>query len=598
MVGRITDSTGAVISGAKIVLIRSEANQKFPAVSTETGDYTVPNLPEGIYQVLVTQEGFRTESRTGIKLEIGSTVRVDVQLQVGDSKTVVTVEAAPLLLRTDNYETGQVVANRELINLPNNTRDFLNMATLVAGVAPSRGSLGDGSLDTRGFNVEGSRRSDNVVYLDGTIITEGNGATTFFPNIDALQEVEIKTSLYSAEFGIKPGGQISTVTKTGTNSLHGTLYEFHMRNSWGSRRFFDLQDRPSFKRNQFGAVFTGPVYLPKVVNGRNRLWFVFAYQGLRVRERVNLNALVPTADERQGRFAAPIVDPLTGEPFPNNQIPSDRLNEIARKFIPLWPDPNFTGASYNYVSPNSSSSQSTNQYIAKIDFAESDRSQWSARFMRDSSPILQTRAFQAFSFQDPLDTWSQNLSNTRTFSPRVVNEFGAHYFMRPYTLTAGGADQFRGFGPSLGIPNWPRTSIDVDGVPGVAISGYVTSIGSGGTKGNVNVGNYEIKDNLTFLHGAHSFKAGYHFRRHFNFFVLNNRSSITFGQGYSGNNFADFLLGLPSSANLGGEALRGNFAQNGHYFYLQDDWKVSSRLTLTWVCDTNTAIPGGTSAAS
>lgn len=262
LVGRVSDSSGAVVPGADILVIRSEANQRLPALSTATGDYTVPNLPEGFYEVRVSAKGFRSESHTGIKLDIGSTMRVDFVLQVGDTSSVVNVAATPSLLRTDNVETGQVVSNRELVNLPNNSRDFLNMLTLVAGVAPSRGSLGDGSLDTRGFNVEGSRRSDNVVYMDGTMIVEGNGATTFFPNIDALREVEVKTSLYSAEFGIKPGGQISTVTKTGTNKFHATVYEFHQRNSWGSRSFFDLSSRPPQKRNQFGAVLSGPVYIP------------------------------------------------------------------------------------------------------------------------------------------------------------------------------------------------------------------------------------------------------------------------------------------------------------------------------------------------
>ena len=244
VVGRVSDPTGAVIGHASVELVRTEAQEKFRSETTASGDYTIPNLPEGLYEIRVGAPGFKTEVRTGIALDIGSTNRLDFQLQLGDAKTVVAVEATVPILRTDNPETGQVVSNRELTNLPNNSRDFLNMATLVAGVSPSRGSIGDGSLDTKGFNVEGGRRTDNVVYLDNTMITQGNGATTFFPNIDALQEVEVKTSLYSAEFGVKPGGQISTVTKTGTNLLHGTLFEFHLNDGLGSRRFFDPQTAP------------------------------------------------------------------------------------------------------------------------------------------------------------------------------------------------------------------------------------------------------------------------------------------------------------------------------------------------------------------
>lgn len=579
VVGRVSDPSGAAVPGAAIELVRTQANEKFSTVTTQTGDYTVPNLPEGLYEIRASASGFKSEVRSNVNLAIGSTVRFDFQMQIGDVTSVVSVEATLPLLRTDNPEIGQVVSNRELVNLPNNSRDFLNMVTLAAGVAPSRGSLGDGSLDSRGFNVQGSRRSDNVVYVDGGMISQGNGGTTFFPNIDALEEVEIKTSLYSAEFGIKPGGQFSTVTKTGTNLLHGTLYEFHLNDNLGARNFFDLVKRPEAKRNQFGAVVSGPVVLPKLVDGRNRLWFVFAYQGLRLGEYRNLNGLVPTPEEKQGRFTTPVRDPLGSGNFPNNQIPSSRINPVASKLLPLWPSPNHSGAAYNYVSSNSVVPQATDQYIGKIDFAESAVSRWAGRYFWDSTPIVSTNVFQAFAYRDPLKSWSQNLTNTRTLSPRLINELGAHYFMRPYTLIGGGS-AFPNFGPSLGIPGWPVRPLDQDGVPRITISGYVTGIGNGSSGGKVSSGNFEIKDNLTFIQGAHAIKAGYHLRRHLNFFVLNSRSAISFGQRYSNNNFADFLLGLPSSASLGGESLRANIAQNGHHFFFQDDWKATSRLTL------------------
>ena len=187
------------------------------------------------------------------------------------------------------------------------------------------------------------------------------------------------------------------------------------------------------KRNQFGGVVSGPVYLPKLLDGRNKIWFVFAYQGLRTRQRQALTGLVPTASERQGLFSTAIRDPFTGLPFPNNQIPASRINPVAAKLLPLWPDPNVTSATFNYQSPNSVIALVTDQYIAKVDFSESDRSRWSARFIHDSTPVINSNVFQAFAYNDPLRTWSQNLTNTRTLSPHAVNDFGVHYFMRPYT---------------------------------------------------------------------------------------------------------------------------------------------------------------------
>ncbi len=582
VVGRISDPSGAVVPGATIELVRVEANEKFSTHSTDTGDYAIPNVPEGTYDIRASADGFTTERRTGVKIEIGSTARFDFHLKVGSASTVISVEGAAALLRTDKPETGQVVGNRELVNLPNNSRDFLNMATLVAGVAPSRGSLGDGSLDSKGFNVQGSRRSDNVIYLDGSQISQGNGGTTFFPNIEALEEVEIKTSLYSAEYGIKPGGQISSVTKSGTNALHGTFYEFHMNDNFGARNFFDLVNRPESKRHNFGAVVSGPVLIPKLFNGRDRLWFVFAYQGLRSGSYSSLKGLVPTDAERQGQFSSTIVDPLNSRtPFPNNLIPASRINPVASKLMKFWPQTNYAGTAYNYVSPNSVTSNETNQYIGKIDFAESDMSRWSGRYFWDSTPVISGNVFQTFAFTNPLSTWSQSVSNTRTLSQRLVNEFSAHYFMRAYKLLGISEGQgLENFGSTLGIPGWPQYAADRDGVPIIGISGYVTGIGSGSQAGDVNIGYVEVKDNLNFITGAHSIKAGYHFRRSMNFYLLNTRSAISFTQKYSNNNLSDFLLGLPYSSSLGGETLRGNFSQNGHFMYLQDDWKATSKLTV------------------
>ncbi|MEO7652775.1 MAG: hypothetical protein ABIZ80_20125, partial [Bryobacteraceae bacterium] len=289
---------------------------------------------------------------------------------------------------------------------------------------------------------------------------------------------------------------------------------------------------------------------------------------------------MPTVDEKQGRFAVPIRDPFTGVAFPNNTIPASRFNPIVQKFLPIWPDPNIPlTLGQNFISPNSTLNEDQNQWTTKVDWNFSPTDRWYARFVWDERPLTRANVIQRFNLLDPLETYGATVANTRTFKGTYVNDFSVHLFRRPYFpgeyLSAGG----EGFGKTVGWPNFPIASADVDGVPLLSITGY-TGFGDGSLRGAVPIGNWEVKDNLSFNKGAHFLKMGYHWRRHYNFFVLNNRSSIAFNRQYSGNNFADFLLGTVGQSTLGAEGTRGNFAQVGQYFFIQDDWKLSSRLTV------------------
>lgn len=585
-VGRVMDSSGAVIASAQIEMRRVATNEVFKAETTSTGDYTIVNLPVGEYEVKASMQGFKTEVRSRIELEIGSTNRFDFALTVGSIAESIEVTVQSPVLRTESPEMGQVISNKTMTGLALNSRDFLSLARLIPGVVPSRGSTGDGGRDSAGFSVEGRRRSDNIVYVDGSIMSDGNGSTTFFPNIDALQEMELKTGLYSAEFGVRPGGQFSTVTKSGTNDFHGTAFWFHRNDGskdfrLSARNYFDPGPKPEYKRNQFGGVLSGPILLPKLYSGRDRAWFMVANQGERERRFTNLRGLMPTLDEKAGRFAVALRDPFTRVPLPNNVIPASRIHPVAQRFLPIWPEPNIPLTSgQNFISPTSTLNQRQNQWMTKVDFNISPTNRWYGRFVWDERPLTRTSPIAAFNqLVDFLGTYGATIANTRTFHGAYVNDFSVHLFRRPYdpgrTLSAGS----QGFGQTVGWPNFPVAAADVDGVPIVGVTGY-TGLGDNSILGAVPIGNWEVKDNLAFNKGAHFLKLGYHWRRHFNFFVLNNRSNILFNRAYSGNNFADLLLGTVGQATLGAEGTRGNFTQTGQYFFLQDDWKVSSKLTL------------------
>jgi len=579
VVGRVMDDTDAALAGAEIQVLRPSTNEIFRAVSSASGDFSLVSLPADGYIVRFSMDGFRTAVREGMTLEVGRTHRIEVRLTAGDRGQVEVVSREASLLKTETPEFGEVIDSRKIETRPLNNRDVIGtLGALTPGVTPERSSKGSGTGSGLSFNVRGMRKSDNLLLVDGTMMSEGNGGVTFIANPDSVQEFEVKTGLYAAEFGIRPGGQFSVITKSGTNDLHGSLYEFLRNDNLDARNFFDPGRPPEFKRNQFGAAVGGPIWIPGVFEGRDRLWFFASYNGMRIRRILSLTGVMPTLEERQGQFREPIIDPSTGGTFPGNRIPSSRIDAVSKKLASFWPDPNTAGR-LNYTSRNSSADQDNDQVVAKVDWKVSDGNRWSGRFIHDNAPFNTINVIDLFRRVDPLSTWAQNLTNSRVVANGTVNDFGFHFFRRPYFPGRGGSTLAKGFGLSLGIPNFPLREIDVDGVPTTMVTGFA-NLGDRGLAGPVNIGNWEVRDNLAFDRSAHSFKAGYHFRRHYNFYALQRRSSFRFEPRYTGNAFADFLLGLPTSTALGDESIRGNFAQNGHYGYVQDNWRATSRLTL------------------
>jgi hypothetical protein len=577
VVGTVTDSSGAVLPGAEVSLTRVSTNEVVTTIATETGDFAIRGLVPDVYQLKVTMTGFKTELRTGQKLEVGRTYRMDTKMTVGAPSEQVEVTSVAPILKTEAPELGQVIDNQKIISIPLNNRDVFGiLGSLTPGVQPTRGATDGGGVQ---FNVKGMRQSDNYGMIDGSMVSETNGSLQFFVNPDTVQEFEVKTGLYGAEYGIKPGGQFSLVTKSGTNDLHGTAYWLHRNDNLDARNFFDPGPRPEFKRNQFGAVAGGPIYLPKLLNGKDKAWWFVGFSRESVRRFVSNTGNVPTADEKAGRFATAITDPSTGQPFPNNTIPSSRFDPVAVKLLQYWPAPNTTGRGFNFTGTSNAALDKW-EILAKVDFRTSAKSRWSARFLYSDNPNLQVNTIDYFTVTNPLFNVGQNLTNTRTFGTSVVNEWGIHYYRRPYF--PGFAIQEKlgpDFAKGLGIKNFPSKTVDTFGVPRVSVTNLL-AIGDIGNFGPVPEGNWEVKDSVSWTRGAHLFKAGYHFRQQFFALLLETRSSFGFtNDRYTGNAFANYLLGYASSAAQGAEN-RDNVHQVGHHFYFQDNWKVTPNLTL------------------
>ncbi len=569
ILGTVALLDGSPVNYAQVSIRRVDTNEAVELLTNQTGYFRRDGLRVGRYQIVVRLEGFRTEVLRDLILLVGQSLRADFQLQKGTATDEAVNQAEAVLLGGGRTDVGQVIDQEKLDTLPVNSRDITKLAGLAAGATPSAANRGN-------VQVMGMRFKDNLTYIDGTLFTHGDGETPFKASTDALQEFDVKTGLYSAEYGIRPGGQITAVTRSGTNEVHGNLYWFHRNDNLDARNFFE-QRKAEFKRNQLGATLGGPILIPGLVDGRDQAWFVVSYQFRSIRETRPLTGVVPTDVEKRGEFSSLILDPSTGEAFSENRLPEQRLDPVARKLLPFWPSPNTPGP-LNYTSPDSTANLDNPQFISRLDIKTSDSSRWVGRFIWDSSPQVSTHPFSVFSAVQPLRTYGQSISNTRTFGSRLLNAASVHWFFRPYV--AGPSNPKPEVARHLGISELLESEVDRSGVPSVVSQGY-TGIGDSGALGHANLGNWQVKDNLSLSKGSHTLGGGIEFRQHYNFYVMERRSRFEFFDRYSGNSFADFLLGHPVRTELGGEDFRGNFHQNSFYFYAKDVWRTTQRLTLT-----------------
>ena len=557
LVGTIQLEDGKPAQNAQVSILRRATNETVIMLTNQRGDYRRDGLTVGAYEIRVELEGFASQLRVGVQLLVGQVLREDFRLIRGDLGEVQVTESQSILSASTRVDRGQVIDQDKLETLPVNARDIGQLARRV------------------GTRVLGGRRQDSLVYIDGTLFTHGDGGTTFKASTDALQEFDIKAGLYSSEYGIRPGAQIVAVTKSGSNDFHGSLFWLHRNDNFDARNFFE-QDKAEFKRNQLGGTLGGPILFPGLIQGQDRAWFFLSYQLRSIRETKPLTGVVPTLAERQGEFSSPIVDPSTGETFPNNTIPQNRFDPVSVQLLPLWPAPNTPNA-LNFTSPDSLAPFDNPQIIARVDLKISPVSRWTGRFIWDSSPIVQSRPVSIFTSQSPLQTYGQSLSYTRTLGSSAFNVASVHLFRRPYRPVS--ANAMPDLPQSLGIAELLETEVDRYGVPPVSIEGYV-AIGDGSSGGVSALGNWQGRDDLVLLKGNHSLKMGVEFRQHYNQYDNQNRSRFDFFSRYTGNALADFLLGHLAQSQKGGESARGRFHQNSFYFYFSDVWKVTPKLTL------------------
>lgn len=576
--GTVEDSSGAVIPNAQVSAVQQSTSLRFEAATDQAGRFSFPRLPVGEYRIECKQQGFRGFVSETIRLDADQTRQAGIVLQVGDTAESVQVTGAIGLVETVGATIRETVDEKRITQLPLNGRNPLQLQLLVPGVVPS---VGGANLAQNGtITMNGARGTSNNYLLDGGDNNDPQiSVAALVPNPDALEEFSILTNNYSAEYGRNAGGVINAITKSGTNVLHGSLYEFVRNDAFDARSFFSLQ-QPKLRRNQFGASAGGPVTLPKLYRGRDRTFFFVSYEGLRERRAGTVsNLVVPTAIERLGDFSQSRVrpnDPVTRTAFPDFRIPASRFDPAAVKFLEkLIPLPNAPGNTHIFNAPEEVDS---NQLLARGDHSITEKQRLSVRFFNDRSRQINTAGLPVLQSDVRFNTSNSMATHTWTLTPTLLNTM---------QFTFGRTDLARGPLPVDGGLNYQGL-----GVRAPSDTPNLTTNWRGQVNGfwNMNQDNYvtidrktaQWMDSVNYSRGAHLLKFGGEYRHTRSDRETANLTDpqFTFDGRFSTNAFGDFLLGLPSRMDQG--SLRVNAVRSHAVsFYIQDDWKVKQNFTLS-----------------
>jgi hypothetical protein len=580
MTGMVTDPSGTIVPGATVAIRNVATAFTTETVTNERGYYTLSNLNPGTYDVSVHRQGFRTTTQTGIKLDVAQVARLDLSLTIGEVKESVTVAAEAPILSSESAAIGQVIGSKKILDLPLNGRDFTQLSTLVPG-AISRGT--DSASQTPLISVNGSRNSKTVFMIDGgSVSSQYFDSASVVPSVDAIQEFNVQSNAFSAEYG-QGTAVINISLRSGTNQLHGSAYEFLRNQVLDARNFFNTTGvRPAVKQNQYGFTLGGPIVIPHLYSGKDRTFFFFDYEGTRLRRASTFTNPVPTAAMRSGDFSAiktPIVDPRSGQPFTGNIIPADRISSQSAFFLPLYPTANTGAGTFNYV-PNRSNDG--DKFDIRIDHHFSAADTLSSSYSMNMAETFNPGSFAANGGVTQENRRQRfSLSETHTFSPAVVNELRLNYVRMRFNNFPQGLGT--NYTVQSGIGGFEDQSAQFPGFPGLNITGFLGFNANAFSPIKFRDNKYEITNSVSWGWGAHQFKFGVLLRQYDTNTTnaARSRGDFTFNGTYTGNSFADFLLGTPfQGSRTFPRNTFGIHPLRNEHFFAQDDWKVTPNITL------------------
>jgi hypothetical protein len=573
--GTVTDSSGAVVAGAKIEATNTLTNEIRTTVAGNAGSYNLPELPVGPYRLRIERDGFKTENRDGIELALNQNAMVNVQLTIGAVSEQVNVTDDAAQLEATTNEMGNVVDQKRVVDLPLNGRNTLSLVGLVPGASALTTTNSQG-FSTNASSINGQRPEDSNWLLDGGDNTSplrnyGNNV----PNPDAVEEFRVITSNYDAQYGRSVGGVINVITKSGSNEFHGSLFEFLRNRALNARNFFQATTTP-LVQNQYGGSIGGPIL-------KNKTFFFFSPQWYSQRTAAFQNsALVPTAAERNGDFsnASTIKDPLTGQPFPGNIIPSSRVSPIAQAYLNLAiPLPNAPQLGPNALVQSASQPTSETQYLMKVDQVFSEKHKLSASLFLDNNSQDQQFLNSVDWIKRDIEDSSQaaSLNEYWIISPNMLNHFDLTFTRSAANrLVTPNNVSMNTFGSNFSpLPQGPQMP------PEINVGGYL-SVGSpiGGPK---TADNYAANESFSWTHGRHelTFGADVGLRKLMDWTTSSNEGGLfLFDGSATGNALADLMTGSVYSLNVVAQQYKTD-SQWFFYGYAQDKFRVNKRLFLT-----------------
>ena len=542
--GTVSDSTGAVMAKVKVTVSNQNTGLQRETLTNDQGTFTVPLLPVGIYLVTAEQTGFKLAMLSDVQLNVDQVQRVNLELSAGNVSERVEVKADAATVDTETATIGQVISEKQVTDLPLNGRNFLSLLFLGAGAVMTDGEQG-GMRQGVGsaISIMGARPTSNNFMLDGTAnIDTSLGTVAAVLSIDAIQEFKEQTSTYSAEYGFS-SNQINIISKSGTNAIHGSAFDFIRNESLDARNFFDPKDaaKPKLDQKQPGFVVGGPIF-------KNKTFFLFNYEGVRIERGFSSFYNVPTPDQLAGHFTTTIIDPTTGQPFPNNTIPQSRYSRLAQlavaKFVPA---PNISATQGNYQIVRTLP-QDQDQFTIRVDHNLGRYGTVFGRFTKTT--FNNVSAATPLDFGDTAvqqDSTNWQLSHTWVVHANLVNNF-----------RLGRVKATANQGASIPADPADVTALGLSGVftnltdaqrpyPRINFSNTYTQLG-GGT--NVYTTSYQpmwdLSDTATWVRGNHTLNAGFNFRS----WTLNRDlaneflGAFNFSGDFTGNQVADMLLGI------------------------------------------------------
>ncbi|WP_260473150.1 TonB-dependent receptor [Edaphobacter aggregans] len=648
--GTVTDTSGGVLPGAKITLISAERGITRTFTTSETGSYTFTLLPPADYVLKVEQPGFQTYEQRGVSLAAGVSVHQDITLSVGAVSQEVVVSASAPLLNADNANISADISQRQVVELPLNLRNVFGLASLNSSVnnstqaqmVNSNGISGSADQDISFLNFGGTHFGTAAYLLDGTWNTAQDwGGVVYVPSVENVQEFKIQTNAFTAQYGWSSGNVVNVVSKSGTNRLHGDVFEFYRNSALDANNYFNNRNglaRPSFNRNQFGGSVGGPVYIPGIYKQTEKTFFFFVYEGLRQSTPATLSATVPTQAFIGGDFSSlltstvvghdalgrPIyqgaiydpysvraitqgqVDPRTGlvatstgfirDAIPGNNV-AGRIDPVAAKIAAgkYWPSPTNSSLFNNFFATAPASAHS-DEYSIRVDHNISDLSRIYARYSHKAEVKTNSPAFFGSSnpggpgVTNPNNRWSFDLGYSHIFSQSLI--LSANAGMNRWIEQS--ATQGDGFKPStLGLPagldpianQFPQIKIDsFSGLGPGAINGqdsYAVPRNYITYSADLTKSLSKHTLNFGFMGVVNQILGGHVYGTKFNFITSTTAgpdpSNPTQGTGFG---FASYLLGVPD--NTGSTGINAQLATQKNYFggYVQDDWKLDPRLTV------------------